>query len=170
MSRRVVEALTAMPERDRFIRGMVSWVGFKQCAISYARAERFAGESKYPLRKMIAFAADGLLSFSLRPLRVALKLGFFTSLIALFGIFYVLGMRLFTSNWVSGWTLMMIAVLFFGGVQLICMGIIGEYVGRTYNESKRRPLYIVETMLGFDPNSPLRDTSSGKRQANGFFG
>lgn len=150
MDRKVVTVLAAMPERDRFVRGMVSWVGFKQFALPYRRAERFAGESKYPLRKMVKFAADGILSFSTKPLQMAISLGMFASFLALSGILYALGLRLFTDIWVEGWTAMIIAVLFLGGVQLICIGILGEYVGRTYHEIKRRPLYIVNEYRGFN--------------------
>jgi polyisoprenyl-phosphate glycosyltransferase len=143
IDRRVIEALCAMPERDRFLRGMVAWVGFRQEALEYQRDARAAGETKYPLRRMLAFAADGLLSFSVTPLRVATWMGFAASALSLVMITYALWMRLFTSNWVSGWTFLVIAVAFFGGVQLICLGIIGEYVGRTYHEVKSRPLYLL---------------------------
>jgi polyisoprenyl-phosphate glycosyltransferase len=149
MDRKVVDALAAMPERDRFVRGLVSWVGFRQFALPYKRAERFAGESKYPLRKMVKFATDGILSFSTKPLQMAISLGMFASALALLGILYALGLRLFTDIWVEGWTALMITVLFMGGVQLICVGILGEYVGRTYHEVKRRPLYIVNEYRGF---------------------
>ncbi len=117
MSRAVVDTLRSMPERDRFIRGMVSWVGFKQIALPYRRAERFAGESKYPLRKMLRFATDGILSFSTKPLQLAVGMGLLCACLALLGIFYALFMRMFTSIWVEGWTALMIAVLFIGGVQ-----------------------------------------------------
>jgi glycosyltransferase involved in cell wall biosynthesis len=149
MSRRVVEAIKHMPERDRFLRGMVSWVGFPQYALQYDRAERFAGASKYPLKKMIAFALDGLLSFSIKPLHLATSMGFLASLLAFIGILYAVTLRIFTSYWVSGWTLLIISTLFLGGVQLICLGIIGEYVGRIYSATKRRPLYLVAEAWGF---------------------
>jgi dolichol-phosphate mannosyltransferase len=149
MSRHVVEVLKRMPERDRFIRGMVSWVGFRQCALPYERAPRHAGVSKYPLRKMIAFATDGVLSFSIKPLRLASTMGFMASALAIVGILYALILRLWTSNWVSGWTLLIISVLFLGGVQLMCLGIVGEYVGRIYSEGKRRPLYLIAEACGF---------------------
>lgn len=154
MSRHVVDTLRAMPERDRFVRGMVSWVGFKQIALPYKRAERFAGESKYPLRKMIRFATDGILSFSTKPLQMSVALGMLAASLALIGIFYALGLRIFTNIWVEGWTALMIAILFLGGVQLICVGILGEYIGRIYNEIKNRPLYVVQEYLGFTANGP----------------
>lgn len=154
INRAVVNTLRAMPEKDRFLRGMVSWVGFKQVKLEYQRAERFAGESKYPLRKMLRFAIDGILSFSTKPLQLSIGLGLLAASIALFGILYVLYLRLFTDIWVEGWTTLMIAVLFLGGVQLICVGILGEYIGRIYNEVKRRPLYVVQEYLGFSENMP----------------
>jgi len=154
MSRNVVDTLCAMPERDRFVRGMVSWVGFRQTALPYRRSERFAGESKYPLRKMFRFAMDGILSFSTKPLQLSVGLGLCSAGLALLGIFYALFMRIFTSIWVEGWTALMIAVLFLGGVQLISVGILGEYVGRIYNEIKKRPLYVVQEYHGFEADGP----------------
>lgn len=151
MDRRVVDAVLAMPERDRFLRGMVAWAGFRQEPIRYRREARTAGESKYPLRRMLRFAADGLLSFSLVPLRLAVYMGLLASALALIGIAYALALRLFTDIWVPGWTLLFIAVLFLGGVQLLSLGVIGEYLGRVYWEVKRRPLYLVKERLGFAP-------------------
>ncbi len=159
VSRHVVETLRAMPERDRFVRGMVSWVGFKQTAISYRRAERFAGVSKYPLKKMIRFATDGILSFSSKPLQISGALGMACAFFALLGIFYALFLRLFTNSWVEGWTALMIAVLFLGGIQLISVGILGEYVGRIYNEIKGRPLYVVQEYTGFGKSGPAMSRS-----------
>lgn len=159
MSRRVVDTLRAMPERDRFVRGMVSWVGFRQVALPYKRAERFAGESKYPLRKMLRFATDGILSFSTKPLQMSVALGVACAAFAMLGIVYALYLRLFTNIWVEGWTALMIAVLFIGGVQLLSVGILGEYVGRIYNEIKKRPLYVVQEYLGFDEEGPAMTRS-----------
>jgi len=149
MNRNVVNALKAMPECDRFVRGMVSWVGFKQTALPYKRAERFAGVSKYPLSKMLRFATDGILSFSTKPLQIAIALGIISATLSILGIFYALFLRIFTNIWVPGWTALMIAVLFIGGVQLFCTGILGEYIGRIYIEAKKRPLYIVSEYVGF---------------------
>ncbi|WP_288842049.1 glycosyltransferase family 2 protein [uncultured Deefgea sp.] len=151
MDRQVVEVLKAMPERDRFVRGMVSWVGFKQVALPYRRAERFAGESKYPLRKMVRFATDGILSFSTKPLQLSITIGLVASFLALIGIINTLIVRLTTTDWVAGWAEIMVAILFIGGVQLLCIGILGEYIGRIYNEIKRRPLYVVQDRIGFPP-------------------
>ena len=149
LDRRVVDVLLSMPERDRFLRGMVSWIGFRQVAVMYRRAERHAGESKYPLFKMLQFAADGVMSFSLTPLRLALWVGFLSIGMAFAGILYALIIRLYTNDWVRGWTSIFTAVLFIGGAQLVTLGIIGEYIGRIYAEVKRRPLYVVEERLGF---------------------
>ena len=149
MDRQVVDALLAMPERDRFVRGMVAWVGFRQEPVYYRRAARLAGETKYPLRKMLRFATDGILSFSLVPLRLAVYMGFLAAGLALLGILYALALRLFTDVWVTGWTLLFIGMLFLGGVQLLFLGVMGEYLGRIYGEVKRRPLYLVKERLGF---------------------
>lgn len=162
MSRNVVDTLRAMPERDRFVRGMVSWVGFKQTSLPYKRAERFAGKSKYPLHKMLRFATDGILSFSTKPLQLSIGLGTFAASMALVGILYALGLRIFTNIWVEGWTALMIAVLFIGGVQLIYVGILGEYIGRIYNEVKQRPLYVVQEYLGFNKEGPVLTRSPVK--------
>ena len=164
MSRQVVDTLRAMPERDRFVRGMVSWVGFKQTAILYKRAERFAGESKYPLRKMLHFAMDGILSFSTKPLQMSVTLGMLCASIAMFGILYAIVLRLFTNIWVEGWTALMIAVLFLGGVQLISVGILGEYIGRIYNQVKNRPLYVVQEYLGYNQSGPEISRSPDKNK------
>ena len=153
MDRRVVDAVLAMPERDRFLRGMVAWAGFRQTPLPYAREPRTAGASKYPLRKMLHFAGDGILSFSLTPLKFATFLGFLASALALVGIVYALAVRLETHAWVAGWASIFLAVLFMGGVQLICLGILGEYLGRIYGESKRRPLYFVAEKLGWPSDS-----------------
>ena len=151
MDRRVVDALLAMPERDRFLRGMVSWVGFRQVPVPYRRAARYAGASKYPLLKMLRFATDGVLSFSFTPLRLATWIGFAALGVAFLGIVYAVALRLFfdPSHWVPGWASIFVAVLFMGGAQLVSLGIIGEYIGRIYGESKQRPLYFVRERLGF---------------------
>jgi len=150
MDRRVVDALLAMPERDRFVRGMVGWLGFSQVAVPYRRAARFAGDTKFSLFKMMRFAMDGIVSFSILPLRMATWIGFAASGIALVEIAIALFDKIFTHGLVRGWTSTVIAIWFVGGVQLICMGIIGEYVGRIYGESKRRPLYVVRERMGFE--------------------
>jgi dolichol-phosphate mannosyltransferase len=155
ISRQVADTLKAMPERDRFVRGMVSWVGFKQTELSYQRAARFAGTSKYPLRKMVRFATDGILSFSTKPLQMAVGLGMLSASVALLGIIYALTLRIFTDFWVEGWTALFIAVMFIGGAQLLCIGILGEYIGRIYSEVKKRPLYVVQEYVGLEDRDPV---------------
>lgn len=154
MGRNVVNVLQSMPERDRFLRGMVSWVGFRQTSVFYDRAERYAGTSKYPLRKMLRFALDGFFSFSSKPLQLSIAFGMFVAGLALLGMFYVIALRLFTNNWVEGWAALMVAILFIGGVQLISIGVLGEYIGRIYGEVKRRPLYVVSEYNGFRTKTP----------------
>lgn len=144
MDRQVVDHLIAMPEKSRFIRGMVSWIGFNQTAITYERSARFAGESKYPLTKMIKFGLDGILSFSVKPLKLSIMMGFVCSGISMLMLLYFVYVRIMTDHWVSGWTSLFVAILFMGGVQLISIGIVGEYVARIYKESKNRPLYIIK--------------------------
>ena len=159
MDRAVAQALLQMPERDRFLRGMVSWVGFRQIAVRYRRDARYAGESKYPLLKMLRFAGDAIFSFSFTPLRLAVWTGFFVIFLALLGIVYAVVVRFFMdpSAWVRGWASLFVAILFMGGVQLISLGIIGEYVGRIYGEVKRRPLYFVRERFGFPPVADEQD-------------
>jgi polyisoprenyl-phosphate glycosyltransferase len=158
MDRRVVDAFLRMPERDRFLRGMVSWVGYRQIAVPYKREARFAGTTNYPLAKMISFAIDGIVSFSFAPLRLAVWTGFFVIGLAVLGIVYALLLRFFAdpSQWVRGWASLIVAILFMGGVQLISLGIIGEYVGRIYGEVKQRPLYFVWERFGFPAQSAER--------------
>ena len=146
MSRRVVDALRRSPERNRFLRGMVSWVGFNQTAIEYDRDVRYAGSTKYPLAKMIRFAMDGITSFSDIPLRFASYLGFTVSAIAFLYALIVIVFKLFSLNppaYTPGWASTIVAVLFLGGVQLMSLGILGEYLGRVYDEVKGRPLYLI---------------------------
>ncbi|MGH9871906.1 MAG: glycosyltransferase family 2 protein [Pyrinomonadaceae bacterium] len=167
LDRKVVDALLAMPERDRFLRGMVSWIGFKQIAVIYDRAPRGAGETKYPFMKMLRFAVDSVISFSFVPLRLAIWVGFGAITASLAGIVYALVIRLYTTEWVRGWASIFTAVLFLGGAQLVTLGIIGEYIGRIYAEVKRRPLYVVEERLGFIDGSVRRaGLEEGSKQAN----
>jgi polyisoprenyl-phosphate glycosyltransferase len=154
MSRRAVEAMQGIRERNRFIRGLAGWIGFRQTSVTFVRDVRQAGETKYPLKKMLQFALNGLLSFSLAPLQLASYLGFLISCIAFFYIAYAIGLKLFTDRVVLGWTSVMVAVLFLGGVQLISLGIIGEYIGRIYEEVKQRPLYVVDEAKGFEQLRP----------------
>lgn len=152
MDRRVVNALRRMPERNRFIRGMVPWVGFRQTGVSYERASRFAGDSKFgSVRQMLPFALDAITSFSYLPLQLAMYLGFLMAGLAALAILAVIILRLFgPSAPLLGQATTLVAVLFLGGVQLICLGIIGEYLGRIYDEVKGRPLYLVDRLWGFE--------------------
>jgi polyisoprenyl-phosphate glycosyltransferase len=148
VDRKALEAYKTMREHDRFVRGMFSWVGFNQVGIPYDRDERVAGETKYPLRKMLAFAVDGIVSFSNAPLRVALALGLMVATLSFCSGFVALGLKLGGAFTVPGWTSVIFVTSFLGGVQLIVLGVVGEYVGKTYNETKRRPLYIVRDTSG----------------------
>ncbi len=149
MSRRVVAALRTMREQDRFVRGMVSWVGFNQCPVYFDRDPRLAGQTQYPFRKMVKFALNGIVSFSTVPLRWASWLGFMLSGAAGIYIIVVVGLRV-TGHTFPGYASLMIAVLLLGGIQLMTVGILGDYVGRLYMESKKRPLYIVSETVGFE--------------------
>jgi len=144
MSRRVVLTLRSLREASRFVRGMVAWVGFKQTAVHYERQGRFAGKTHYPMRKMIGFALDGIASFSSVPLRIATVLGVLAGGTGLIVAGWAVYVRLFTSTAVPGWATIMIAVSLAGSVQLLIMGILGEYISRIYEEVKRRPLYVLE--------------------------
>ncbi|HSZ83653.1 MAG TPA: glycosyltransferase family 2 protein [Polyangia bacterium] len=150
MSRPVVLTLRALREQHRFVRGMVAWVGFKQVAVTYERPARFAGETKYPLKKMIRFAVDGITSFSTVPLRMATWLGVGSGLIAISVAVWAFIERIL-GHVVQGWTTIMIAVTFGTCAQLLMIGILGEYVGRIYEEVKRRPLYIIGEELNLAP-------------------
>ncbi len=144
IDRRVVLTLRRMREHHRFMRGLSVWVGFKQTGVLYDRAERYAGKTQYSLRKMLKFAADAITSFSYVPLQLATTLGFVVSLVALLSIPAVLALRLLLGyDFFGGQATTLVAVLFLGGVQLIFLGILGEYLGRIYDEVKQRPLYVV---------------------------
>jgi glycosyltransferase involved in cell wall biosynthesis len=153
MSRKVVNALKELREQHRFMKGLFSWVGFRQTSISYRREPRFAGKSKFNYWKLWNFAIEGITSFSFRPLQVATYLGFSISLFAIAFAIYLFITTLLNGNPVPGYPSLMVAVLFLGGVQLTTMGIIGEYIGRIYNESKRRPLYFVQDMIGLEESN-----------------
>ena len=153
MSRRVVNILRTMPERNRYLRGLVSWVGFSQARIRYARDERYAGERKYTLWQSTRLAFDGITSFSHLPLRLAIYLGLVVSLVGfLYTATIIVGALVF-GRAVPGWTTLMAAVLFLGGVQLIVVGVIGAYIGRIYVEVQQRPLYLIKQTIGFSKKS-----------------
>jgi dolichol-phosphate mannosyltransferase len=163
MDRKVVEAMKQMRERHRFIRGMTSWVGFRQTGVHYVRQERFAGETHYPFRKMFKFALDAITSFSYAPLQLATYLGFIIAGLSALAAVLVVYARLFMgASPFYGQATTLVTVLFLGGVQLITLGIIGEYLGRIYDEVKGRPLYLVREALGFD--EPGRESA---KQRNG---
>ena len=143
MDRCVVDQLKNLPERSRFLRGLVCWVGFKKIGVQYDRAERTAGKSKYPLKKMLHLAFDGITGFSSAPLKVSFYMGLFATIVG-FGVFVwsILEKILSPATTVPGWASLMTAIVFFAGVQLMSIGILGEYIGRIYDEVKQRPLYI----------------------------
>lgn len=147
IDRKVATALSSFKEHDRFLRGLVSYIGFRQTAVQFDRDERHAGETGYPLKKMLKFAADGILGFSSAPLKFITKVGYFFSALSVIGILYALYMRLFRpQDTVEGWTLLIITILLIGGVQLIMLGVVGGYIGRIYTEVQGRPLYIVDAV------------------------
>jgi dolichol-phosphate mannosyltransferase len=152
MSRRVVDDLRRLQERHRFMRGLVTWVGYNQTPIVYDRAPRAQGETKYPLRKMVRFALDGFTGFSSQPLRLATHAG---ALFAFVSFALMVGLTIFKllggQGLVTGWTSIIVAVLFLGGVQLLAIGILGEYIGRIYEEVKGRPLYLVQDVVSRNP-------------------
>lgn len=150
MGRNVVLALRALRETHRFVRGMVAWVGFRQTEVLYDRPARFAGETKYPFRKMLRFALDGISSFSVVPLRVATWLGMLSGVIGVGASIWAVYEKLFGSGTVAGWTTIMIAVSLGSAAQLLMTGVLGEYVGRIYEEVKRRPLYLVAEEVNFE--------------------
>jgi glycosyltransferase involved in cell wall biosynthesis len=146
MTRKALDVLLSMPEQHRFIRGMVSWIGMRQVPIEYVRDARFAGETKYPVRKMVRFALDAITGFSTKPLRVASYAG---AAFAAFGFAIMMntGYEWYTHRTVRGWTSLMGVVLMMGSVQLLVLGVIGEYLGRLYIEAKRRPLFVIESVV-----------------------
>lgn len=153
MSRRALDALLSLPEQARFIRGMVAWVGFKQVPITYDRAERHAGETNYPLAKMMRLALDAVTGFSTAPLRFASHIGLWLVAASVLLLIYI-GVSFLTGTTIQGWTSLMLVVVFLGAVQMFVLGMIGEYLGRLYIEAKRRPLYIVSEIAGHAGGRP----------------
>ena len=162
MTRRVLEALLALPEQARFIRGMVAWVGFKQVPLPYDRQQRFAGDTKYPLGKMIRFALDAITGFSSAPLKLASHAGFALSIGSVLIIVYIL-IGWLSGRSVPGWTSLMLIVVVLGAIQMFALALMGEYIGRLYSEAKRRPLYIVQEIAGrsVEPHARLGVIASG---------
>lgn len=148
VDRKVVDTINALPEHNKFLRGLFSWVGYKQSAYEYERKERFAGETKYPLKKMLKLASDGIISFSTKPLKLVGALGLMSIIISIILLIYTLASYIFKFNDISaGWTSIMVAITFFSGIQLISIWIIAEYVGRIYDETKQRPQYIIDKKI-----------------------
>ncbi|WP_133912772.1 glycosyltransferase family 2 protein [Streptomyces sp. NBC_00582] len=149
LDRRVADELRKYREKSRFVRGIVASMGYRQTEVSFDRDERFAGETKYPLRKMAKLAIDGVTSFSTVPLKMITRLGFVVLALSVVGIVYALAMKFFRPDiTVSGWTMLMVVVLFLGGVQMLSLGVIGTYIGRIYSEAQDRPLYLVREVIG----------------------
>ncbi|MGI5457322.1 glycosyltransferase family 2 protein [Streptomyces sp. CA-249302] len=151
LDRKVADELRRYREKSRFVRGIVASMGYAQTEVAFDRDERFAGETKYPLRKMARLAVDGMTSFSTAPLKMITRLGFVVLALSLLGILYALGMKFFRPEiTVSGWTMLMCVVLFLGGTQMLSLGVIGTYIGRIYSEAQGRPLYLVREVIGGD--------------------
>lgn len=146
MSKRALNELEKFKEVNLFLRGIIPLIGFKTAKVEYERNERFAGESKYPLKKMLNFAMDGILSFSIKPIRIITTAGFIVSFLSFLLLIYVV-IGHFTSNNVTGWTTIVSLICFFGGFQILCIGIVGEYIGKIYNETKQRPRFIIEDVI-----------------------
>ncbi len=146
MSRRAVEGLSQFTEVNLFLRGIVPQIGYKWTTVTYERAERFAGESKYPLKKMLAFAADGITSFSVKPIRLVFSCGVVIFLVSLIMFIYAIAVKI-SGHSASGWASLMASIWMLGGIQLLSLGIVGEYIGKIYNETKRRPRFIIESVL-----------------------
>lgn len=164
VDRKVLDVLSRLRESHRFMRGLTCWAGFKQSRVEYPRAGRLAGTTNYPFWKMLAFATDGITSFSHEPLRWVTIIGLSAAALSVGIGFWVLYVKIFNDQAVRGWTSLMALVLFLGGLQLMAMGVIGEYLGRVFDEVKRRPLYVVRGAAGFEPDVPdARHTRSERR-------
>ena len=160
IDRKVCDAMKSMGERNRYVRGLVSWVGFKQTEVGFVREKRFAGETKYPFKKMMKLAMDGIMSFSYKPLKVSSGIGFVLSLVSFLYLIAVICIKLFTETTVSGWASTTAILVFTQGIVLMMLGIIGEYMGRIFDEIKGRPNYIVRETIGFENDSERRDENA----------
>ena len=156
MSRRALEGLSEYKEVNLFLRGIVPLIGFKSDYVYYDRAERFAGESKYPLKKMISFALDGITSFSVKPLKLISNLGILISVLSIFGLLYALISHLCGVT-VAGWTAIVASIWLLGGLQMLCLGVVGGYIGKIYSEVKQRPRFLIETHLKAEPEEKVLD-------------
>lgn len=150
IDKKVADAFRNMPERNRFIRGMIAWLGFRQTPIEYERDARFAGETKYPLKKMLKLASNGILSFSTQPLKLVMHFGLLAVLVSLGLLIYAIIAKATGNASAGGWTSLMVTVTFLGGVQLISVGVLGQYLARMFEESKCRPLYVVSEKVNLD--------------------
>ncbi len=148
IDRKVCEAMKRLNEKSRYMRGLVSWVGFRQTAVEYEREERFAGETKYPFKKMVKLAVDGITSFSYKPLKLATSVGFFISVCSFLYLLYIIYQKFFTDQTIMGWASTVAVILFSQGIVLMMLGLMGEYIGRIYEEIKNRPIYIVREIIG----------------------
>ncbi len=149
--RKVIDVINSMPEHNKFLRGLFSWVGFKQTPIEYERQERFAGKTKYPLKKMLKLASDGIISFSTKPLKLIGGIGIISIFISIILLVYALVSYIFNlNNLASGWTSMMVAITFFAGVQLVSIWMISEYIARIYDDTKKRPEYIIDKKINIE--------------------
>ena len=170
LDRKVVNIMNAMPERNRYLRGLRTWCGFKQSSVEFERGERAAGAPQYTFKKSFKLAMDGLFSFSAVPLRLATYLGLWVSGFAFLGAVFTLAQKIFAEQFARiglapgpGFPTVVISILFLGGVQLICLGILGEYIGRIYDEVKGRPLWIVRDSAGLAPVAPPNSKSDGEK-------
>lgn len=151
VDRKVVDTINSLPEHNKFLRGLFSWVGYKQIPYEYERNERFAGKTKYPLKKMLKLAADGIISFSTKPLKIVMGIGFFAIVISILVLIYSLVYFIIGGpNLTVGWTSLIVCITFFSGTQLLALGVISEYISRIYDESKGRPQYIIDKKINID--------------------
>lgn len=164
IDRKVAEVFKNMTERNRFIRGMMSWIGFRQTYIEYERDERFAGETKYPFKKMIKFASDGIIAFSSKPLRLVTGFGLITVFISIALLLYTIIVKISGKQIGEGWASIMVTISFFSGIQLLALGIIGQYIARIYDESKNRPIYIIKETINMDKLSDFEETETFNRK------
>ncbi len=152
LDKEVVHFLNELPEKSRFLRGLVAWPGYPSTIIEFKREKRNAGQTHYPFSKMLNFALEGIISFSIKPLRLATYLGFLTAIFGFLGIIYAVYRRIFLPHeyWVTGWTALFVAVMFLGGIQLITIGIIGEYIGKIYQQLQNRPFFIIKEKVNIE--------------------
>jgi len=156
IDRKVCNEMKKISEKNRYVRGLIAWLGFNQTDVSYVREKRFAGKTKYPLRKMLKFASNAIISFSYKPLKTATFLGSLISFVGVCYLLYILYLKFFTNKTIQGWTSSVSINLIFFGIILFILGIMGEYIGRIYDEIKNRPLYIIKDLIGFEENKNIK--------------